>query len=50
MIRYIRVLGAALGGFTGLALAYQQSVKVFADTADRRRVLKAFERTLETMA
>jgi len=35
--------------FVGLALAYQQSVKVFQDTGARRRVLKAFERTLETM-
>jgi hypothetical protein len=35
--------------FVGLALAYQQAVKVFGDTGARRRVVKAFERSLETM-
>jgi AcrR family transcriptional regulator len=35
--------------FVGLALAYQQTVKVFQDTGARRRVLKAFTRTLETI-
>jgi AcrR family transcriptional regulator len=35
--------------FVGLALAYQQAVKVFADTRARRRVLRTFEQTLRTM-
>ena len=34
--------------FVGLALAFQQAVKVFQDTGARRRVVAAFERTLET--
>jgi AcrR family transcriptional regulator len=34
--------------FVGLALAYQRAVKVFGDTGARRRVLKAFERAIET--
>jgi AcrR family transcriptional regulator len=34
--------------FVGLALAYQQAVKVFADCAARRRILKTFEHILET--
>lgn len=33
--------------FVGLALAYQQAVKVFADTSARRRVVQAFARTWE---
>jgi AcrR family transcriptional regulator len=35
--------------FVGLALAYQQAVKVFQDTGARQRVRRAFERTLETV-
>jgi hypothetical protein len=35
--------------FTGLALAYQQSVRVFADRRTRRRIIRAFEQTLRTM-
>jgi AcrR family transcriptional regulator len=35
--------------FLGLALAYQQGVRVFADTASRRRVVSAFEHVLEAM-
>ena len=35
--------------FVGLALAYQQAVKVFGETGARRRVLRTFEQTLRTM-
>jgi AcrR family transcriptional regulator len=36
--------------FVGLALAYQQAVRVFQDTGASRRVLNEFTRTLEAMA
>jgi hypothetical protein len=36
--------------FIGLALAYQQAVKVFHDTEARRRVLDVFARRLEETA
>jgi AcrR family transcriptional regulator len=35
--------------FVGLALAYQQAVKVFAETGARRRIIRTFEQTLRTM-
>jgi len=35
--------------FVGLALAYQQAVKVFAETGARRRIIRAFEQTLRRM-
>ena len=35
--------------FVGLALAYQQAVKVFAETGTRRRIIGTFEQTLRTM-
>jgi AcrR family transcriptional regulator len=35
--------------FVGLALAYQQTVRVFADTGARRRIIHSFEQILRTM-
>jgi AcrR family transcriptional regulator len=35
--------------FIGLALAYQQAVRVFADTGARRRIIRTFQQTLRTM-
>jgi AcrR family transcriptional regulator len=35
--------------FVGLALAYQQTVKVFGETGARRRIIRTFEQTLGRM-
>jgi AcrR family transcriptional regulator len=52
------VAGAAVGPqwsneaalhFIGLALAYQQTVKVFSETGTRRRIIRTFEQTLGRM-